>query len=254
MARFDIGYRSPLMERTVQLTVIIPDECTGGDVPLLYLLHGMHGDHTAWTRGTLVERYVRERKIAVVMADAENSYYANQVYGYDYYGFFTKELPEFLHRWFAQLTTDPKKTYVAGLSMGGYGALLLGLSNPQAYAGVASFSGVADLAGHSEDEVSWEGIAVSNWGTDYRKTLPHSRYDLFELVDRLEKAGTPFPRIYLSCGTEDSLLSQNDLFYARMQKVAGADVLYETGPGGHTWTFWDTYLPRALDFFLNIKK
>lgn len=254
MARFDIGCRSQLLNRTVQLTVIIPEECASEDVPLLYLLHGMYGDHTAWTRGSLVERYVRERRMAVVMADAENSYYARQVHGYDYYAFFTEELPAFLHKWFAQLTTDPKKTYVAGLSMGGYGALLLGLSRPKAYAGIASFSGVADLAGHTEDEISWEGIAVSNWGADYRNTLPGSEYDLFALVEKLEKEGAPFPKIYLSCGTEDSLLGQNDLFYARVRNIAGLDVLYETGPGAHTWKFWDASLPRALDFLLNQNK
>lgn len=254
MARFDIGFRSSMMERVVQLTVIIPDECGESDIPLVYLLHGMHGDHTSWTCRSLAETYARERRVAVVMADAENSFYAKQVYGYDYYGFFTEELPAVLHRWFAQLTTDPKKTYVVGFSMGGYGALLLALSKPGAYAGVASFSGVATLDGQTEEPEAWERIAVSNWGPDYRNTLPHSRYDLLELIDQLERSKTPFPRIYLSCGTEDALLGHSELLYGRVHGIEGVDVHYETAPGGHTWAFWNAQLPLALDFLLTENK
>lgn len=250
MARFDIAFRPESLERTVAITVIIPDECKGTDVPLLYLLHGMYGDHTAWTRGSLVERYARERKIAVVMADAENSYYTDQAYGSKYFTFFSKELPLLVHKWFRQLTSDPKKTYIAGLSMGGYGALYLGLSDPFSYAGIASFSGVVDLPGLLNADIDWKHIAVANWGEDFATAVKHSKHDIDTLICDMERSGTPFPRLYVACGTEDFLFESNERFSRRLSNVKGLDFCYEKGAGAHTWDFWNEYLPRALDYLL----
>ena len=74
MALFNIQYRSPALNKTTGITVVIPENAPAEDIPTLYLLHGMHGNHTDWERKTSIERYAQDRKIAVVMPDGENSH------------------------------------------------------------------------------------------------------------------------------------------------------------------------------------
>ena len=98
------------------------DRAAHEDPPLLYLLHGLSDDHTAWTRFTSVERYAAEHGLAVVMPSAGRSFYADERHGHAYWTYVADELPQVVRRFF-RVTDDPARTYVAGLSMGGYGAL-----------------------------------------------------------------------------------------------------------------------------------
>ena len=91
------------------------------DIPTLWLLHGMHGDRNSWMNGSAIVRHARARGIAVVMPSAENSFYTDQKYGFKYYTFIAKELPEYLRK-ILPLSKKREKNYIAGLSMGGYGA------------------------------------------------------------------------------------------------------------------------------------
>ena len=111
-------FRSEALGMDTDVNILIPE--TGeSDIPVLYLLHGMHGDYTSWQNGSAIGKYARMRKIAVVMPSAENSFYCNMKYGYRYYDYMTKELPAFLARMLPILSVKREKTFIAGLSMGG---------------------------------------------------------------------------------------------------------------------------------------
>src|SRR5258705_6398585 len=129
------------------MTVLLPENTTGqigmagsgrtGDFTTLYLLHGLSDDDTTWVRRTSLERYVAELGLAVVMPQVQRSFYTDEVFGRPYWAFVSEELPR-VARSFFRLSADPAQTFVAGLSMGGYGAFKLALRHPERFGAAAS--------------------------------------------------------------------------------------------------------------------
>lgn len=148
MAQIRCNFLSYTLHRAVDLTVIIPTMCfsemmaedphhpQGAKYPVLYLLHGYGNNHATWNGYTSVELYAEERNMAVVMLSAENKAYINHGGDDNYFDFISKELPEFIQGMFP-VSPRPEDTYIAGLSMGGYGALVHGLSQSQRFAAIA---------------------------------------------------------------------------------------------------------------------
>ena len=114
------------------------------DFPLLYLLHGLSDDHTAWVRYTSIERYADAYGLAVVMPQVHRSFYTDQAHGGAFWTFLAEELPELVQRFFV-VSARREDTFVAGLSMGGYGALRWALRRPGRFAAAASLSGALDV-------------------------------------------------------------------------------------------------------------
>ena len=112
---------------------------------VLTLLHGYTNCGEDWLQMTSAARYAADNGLVLIIPDCDNSFYQNMVYGGAYYSFMTEELPLLLRTIF-RLSPPRSQNYIAGLSMGGYGALYLGLSRPDIWAGCASFSGAVDLA------------------------------------------------------------------------------------------------------------
>ena len=113
-------------------------------VRTLYLLHGHSDDHTAWQRWTSIERYAEVFNIAVVMPAVHLSFYNDMVHGGKYWQFISEEVPLLVRDMFS-LSARREDNLVAGLSMGGYGALKLALTHPDRYAAAASLSGAVDI-------------------------------------------------------------------------------------------------------------
>lgn len=252
MALLTADVFSETLQVGTSLTVVLP-QSTRGQIgvaavdapadgwPVLYLLHGLSDDHSAWLRYTSIERYAREAGIAVVMPAVGRSFYANEVNGHPYWDWVSVELPQVVEEMF-RVSTRPEDTWVAGLSMGGYGALKLGLRHPERFAGVASLSGAVDLHEIStwpERTELFDRVFGGEIGDDA---------DLFALVDA---ATPPLPPVYLGCGTEDQLHPGNQRFAAHAA-AAGLDVTTDFRPGEHEWGLWDTvirdviaWLPRS---------
>ncbi|WP_029291789.1 alpha/beta hydrolase family protein, partial [Cellulomonas sp. HZM] len=156
MALVTCHFFSETLELSTAMTVLLPQATraqiglTGvaGDQPppVLYLLHGLSDDETIWTRRTSIERYAAERGIAVVMPRAGRSFYTDELHGSRYWTFLSDELPHVVGQLF-RVSAEPEDTFVAGLSMGGYGALRWALRRPERFAAAASLSGALDVAG-----------------------------------------------------------------------------------------------------------
>ena len=213
---------------------------TGGDFPVLYLLHGLSDDDTIWLRRTSIERYVAELGLAVVMPQVQRSFYADEVWGRPYWTFISEELPRTVRSLF-RITDDPARTFVAGLSMGGYGALKLALRHPDRYAAAASLSGVLDLADsikhlhRAEDPRMWQrifGESPAIHGTDD---------DLLHLLDTVASP----PPLYVTCGTEDGLYPSNVRFQEACA-ARGVPLTADFTPGAHEWGLWDTKIQDVL--------
>jgi S-formylglutathione hydrolase FrmB len=206
--------------------------------PTLFLLHGLSDDETIWLRRTSIERYVAPLGLAVVMPNVHKSFYANMAHGLRYWDFVSEELPK-IARSFFPLSARAEDTYVAGLSMGGYGALRLGLSLPDRFSHVASLSGLTDVMC---DRLDWgPGELETVFGTKERATSPE--HDLFAKAEAL--APSRRPRIYQCCGTDDFLYGCNVRFRDTLRRL-GYDLTYEEGPGDHEWGYWDAMIQRVL--------
>ena len=161
MALLNCDVFSDVLGLSTSLTVILPQATTtqigmtgnarDADPPLLYLLHGLSDDHTIWLRRTSIERYVAPLGLAVVMPQVHRSFYTDEVYGNRYWTFLSEELPELVHGFF-RLSRRRADTFVAGLSMGGYGAMKWALRCPERFAAVASLSGAVDIASRQQDQ------------------------------------------------------------------------------------------------------
>lgn len=215
--------------------------------PAVYLLHGYKGDHASWALQSGVFRYAEERNVAVVMPEVQHSFYTDQKYGLKYFSYVSDELPRLCREMFP-LSHERRDTTVAGLSMGGYGALKCALARPDTFSACVSLSGAVDIAAllrKAEPEMCEEFKAAL--GTDLALTEENDLYALARRAARLPEAERP--RIMTCCGTEDFLYADNQKYRDYLRSL-GFDNRYEEGPGTHEWSFWEQMLPASLDFLL----
>ena len=253
MALMQVHSFSEALKVQTTVYVIMPEpvqgigvEAAGKAEPpkVLYLLHGYSDDHSIWLRRTSVERYAAAHNLAVVMPAVNHSFYCNEVMGERYWDYVAQELPTVMHRFF-RLSDKPEDTFVAGLSMGGYGAMKLALSFPERFGAAASFSGAVDIAERSSVRASAEQTRIFG---DVTK-IPGSENDLFHLLEKNAKAPHK-PRLYVSCGTADFLYHQHQKFVPAA-KDAGWDVTaYEEADVGHEWGFWDREIAKFIPWML----
>lgn len=256
MALFHINHPSDIMNKNMEMKVIIPDtfgplKDQEGRFPVMYLLHGYTDDYTRWTRMTSIERYANDYGIAVIMPDAGKSFYTDMAYGDPYLTYITSEIPAMIQNWF-NLTQDPKYTFVAGLSMGGYGALKLALTYPERYKSVASFSG-ALLAAQTAAYVFPEGTEpwMKRLEKDIRLVFSDvtkvvgTDDDLLHLAFLAKHTQVDLPELYISCGTEDFLLNNTELFCQALDELQMPYHYYEE-PAVHEWGFWDREIKRFM--------
>ncbi len=255
MAFVQCDFHSDTLGLSVSMDAILPQQTqnqvgmTGvgatGDVPVLTLLHGLSDDHTIWQRRTSIERYVAPLGLAVLMPAVHRSFYADMVNGLPYWTFVSEELPR-VARSFFRLSADREQNFVAGLSMGGYGAFKLALRHPERFCAAASLSGAVDVAG-LQDRVESDRVAELENIFGPIETIPGSEHDLFTLAERVAASGRPRPRLFQCCGTEDFLYESNVRFRDHA-RAAGLDLTYEEGPGEHEWGFWDQWIQRVLEW------
>lgn len=262
MAFFQVNFFSKTLCFNTDLYVFIPtpnsDELMnnkyadyfqeGRRFQTLYLLHGAYGDYTDWMRLTAAERYAQDHKLALVMPSASNSFYQNMFKGSDYLTYLTEELPHFMQANFP-VARKRENTFVAGLSMGGYGALKLALERPDLYSACASLSGAIDFEAVAAMSVAGEINSPFQWSSlfEHPEAIHGTDADLFALIQKRQAEGTPLPRIYQAVGTEDFIYQPNVSARDKLQAL-GVDLTYEEGPGIHDWLFWDRYLERVMNW------
>ncbi|MCL1793754.1 MAG: esterase family protein [Oscillospiraceae bacterium] len=243
MAFFECNFFSKAINIFTAMNVILPEDDFGRDYPTLYLLHGYTDNHTAWTRWSSIERYAREYNLAVVMPDVQKSFYndfpgIND--GYKYWKFVSEELIETSRRFF-RLSHNRKDTFVAGLSMGGFGAFKCALNRPDIFSAAASLSGAVDWGrnlrnniGNKEHEMIMGDLSK----------FDGSENDLFSAAEKTSKLAEK-PRLYQYCGTEDFLYEGNIKFRDFIKNL-GYDYTYEESPGDHQWKYWDKHIEKFI--------
>jgi S-formylglutathione hydrolase FrmB len=243
---------------STSMTVILPERAAGQigmggadsavPPPVLYLLHGLSDDDTIWLRRTSIERYVAPLGLAVVMPQVHRSFYTDEAYGGKYWTFVAEELPTLVSSFF-RVSADPADTYVAGLSMGGYGAMKLALRQPERFAAAATLSGALDFAAMSasRNDVMDSGMITRIAG---ERSLAGTDDDLFHLLETTDPE--TLPPLFLTCGQDDILLDSNHRFVDACA-ARGIDLVTSFAPGDHEWGYWDTHIQQVLTWMWSLR-
>jgi S-formylglutathione hydrolase FrmB len=251
MVHLRCDFFSEALSLSTSMTVLLPQRTStqigmagrtvAGPPPVLYLLHGLSDDDTIWLRRTSIERYVAPLGLAVVMPQVHRSFYTDEAYGGRYWTFLSEELPALVADLF-RVSDRREDTFVAGLSMGGYGALKWALRQPERFAAAASLSGAVNVAGlrsrraRPEDPRLFDrvfGDREVTGGPDDVLALLHTA------------APGALPALYVCCGTEDELIGDNELFRDACA-AAGVPLTTGFGPGAHDWSYWDVGIQDVL--------
>jgi S-formylglutathione hydrolase FrmB len=222
----------------------MPGSAASGPPPVLYLLHGLSDDDTAWSRYTSIERYAATKGLAVVMPQVHRSFYADEAnHGGKFWTFLSEELPQVVEGFF-RVSARREDTFVAGLSMGGYGALKWALRQPQRFAAAASLSGALDVAylQRSDLRPHMRELTGRVFGD---RPVQDGPDDLLHLVATADPA--TLPPLMLRCGVDDALVAQNERF-ARACAQHGVALDSGFGPGDHEWGYWDREIQTVLDW------
>ena len=250
----EMKFRSKEIKKETQVNVFLPDRTTareeGEPCRVLWLLHGLSGTYNDWVTRSSILRYAKENDLAVIMPDGDRSWYTDTAYGANYFSYITKELPQLCYNTFKELSPEREYNLIGGLSMGGYGAMKAALTCPQQYAACISLSGSLDITRKNRacDLPLWK--AIFGYDLESPLELEGSAHDLFALAKSNREKGLPFPKLYLWCGLEDSLLNVNRSFH---QILTDLDVehKYEESTGDHSWKWWDLHIQPGIRYVLN---
>ena len=249
MAFISLNYFSEALGKQTEVYVVIPQKSNNGEIGIgsakgadkykcLYLLHGHSDDHTIWMRRTSIERYATEYGICVVMPCGDRSFYTDMKYAMKYYTFVSKELPAVICEMF-QVSDQREDNFIAGNSMGGYGALKVALKECDRFCAAAALSPVTDLKFIQQER--WMDLFHMIFGDT--EEIPESE-QILPLLEA-KKDDPNRPRIFLGVGRDDFLYDDSTAFREKIETL-DYDFTYRESEGEHNGVFWDEYIQYAL--------
>lgn len=253
MALIHIEHLPETVKVNLALNVIVPEPGEMKGIPVrdrkvLYLLHGLSDDTSAWQRFTSIEIYARRFGLVVVMPTVNRSFYLDQPNGQQYFTYLVDELPRYMQEVFG-IEPVREKTLIAGLSMGGYGAMKAALLRPERFFAAASFSGVlaiGALKSHPDPAQRKEFEALFGDLTQ----LSGGEHDPLAWLERISLSQAHLPKLYVSCGLQDEIYPLSVIFRESARK-SNVPLEYHEADGKHDWYFWDKEIQRFLEYALD---
>jgi putative tributyrin esterase len=248
MALLRLDHVPETVQVNLPLYMILPDPGEMGGISVakrkvLYLLHGLSDDGSAWQRYTAIETLASAYGLVVVMPSVGRSFYTDQPNGQRYFTYLTEELPSYLADVFG-LTPRREDTFIAGNSMGGYGAFRAALLHPELYAAAASFSGVLSLEvlKANPNDPRREEFALLFGSLD---SLAGSENDPAVWLQRAAQNPSTLPRLFIAVGRQEDLYPLSGYFHAACQSL-GVRSEYHEEDGHHDWFLWDRQIRQFL--------
>jgi S-formylglutathione hydrolase FrmB len=248
-----VQFHSDLINATLPYNVILPADYRTSKTtryPVLYLLHGLSGHYTDWLTRTNIADYASQYRIIVVMPEGNNSWYVDgapvrtasgsERPGDKYESYLLQEVLPDVDKRYRTIQSRYGRA-VAGLSMGGYGAIKFGVKHPSTFAFAGSMSGALAAASWTEDEMKSVKAVYDSLppvfgaaGSDVRKAN-----DIFQIAQGLPASRVAaLPYFYLDSGTEDFFFEVNHRF-AQLLREKKIPHEYRELPGDHSWQYWD---------------
>ena len=254
---------SVVMKKAMRAAVILPESYSKGKInyPVLYLLHGGYGHFNDWITKTpdktLLHRLADQYNLIIAMPEGEIfSYYLDSPVKKDsqFETYLTKEVIDKIDNTYRTVRTN-KGRVITGLSMGGYGALLLATRHPDLYCAAGSMSGALN-----PDMSSWKlpPDMAKNIKLEFERILgpveqvpdTYATFSVVNLADRMKSNGL---KLIFDCGVDDFLIEPNRELHRRLVfNQTPHD--YSERPGGHSWDYWQNSLPHHVLFFSNVLK
>jgi putative tributyrin esterase len=252
MALVRIDHIPETVKVNLPLNLILPDPGKMNGVPVakrkvLYLLHGLSEDASAWQRYTSIETYAARYGLVVVMPSVGRSFYTDQPNGQKYFTYITEELPRYLQEVF-NLAPQREDTFIAGASMGGYGAFKAALLHPELYGAAASFSGMLSLGILQLLPNDPRREEFTHLFGDLEK-LPGGEHDPAAWLKRAAVDPSKLPKLFIACARQEDIYPLSGLFFGACQGL-GIQADYHEEDGGHDWFFWDGQIRRFLELVL----
>lgn len=273
MALVHLNFFSQCLGNNTDVNILLPDRDmtarpadfygSGKKYKVLWLLHGTFGDYTDWLRKSNIDTYASERNLIVVMPSGANSNYVNWpnfATGYQAWDYLTEELMPLVQGWLPA-SASREDNFIAGLSMGGNGAMQYAVGHPEKFAGAASLSNApTDL--HLMKEPKYDGNADEGAAALFNKRVQNlvdnfgglngyvnSPINVWDRLPELIKTGN-LPKLYFCCGDADQLIWEKYQIFKKHAQKIGLPARFEEAAGySHEWRFWDKFIEKALDFF-----
>jgi putative tributyrin esterase len=249
MALIRIDHVPETAQVNLPLYIILPDPGKMGEEGLakrkvLYLLHGLSDDGSAWQRYTSIETLAAAYGLVVVMPSAGRSFYIDLPNGQKYFSYLVEELPRYLAQVF-RLAPRREDTFIAGNSMGGYGAFKAALLHPELYVAAASFSGVLaiDVLRLLPQEDPRRDEFALLFGD--LENLAGGEHDPAVWLERAVKGKSPVPSLFISVSRQEDIYPLSGMFHAACQSRGVASEYHEED-GAHDWFFWDKQIRLFL--------
>lgn len=252
MALIDFRFYSNSLMRNVSAKAIIPFDGEKGpqkEYPTLYLLHGLTGDDMDWLLNSNIYSHAQKRGIAVIIPNGENSFYCdNDSTQYPHGQFIGRDIVEASRALF-RLSHKKEDTFIAGLSMGGYGAIRCGLEFSDIFGWVGGFSPALITRWSQETWFHEDRKPFHEWTVfGELNKIDGSKKDPLYLVDKIAKEHPQdMPHLFLTCGTEDRLITPTRELRDYIES-RGFPVRYFEGPGEHDFKFWNISIVQFLDW------
>ena len=250
MTILSINYLSGEMLRQIHLKVILPheemheDRTTPPPWRTLYLLNGYTGnaDYMIWTLD--LERLSAAYGIAIVLPDGENSFYVNHAATHaNYENLVARELVE-VTRKLLPLSDRYEDTWIGGISMGGFGAMMLGMRHSDTFSKIVALSPACQVYGKVGSGF-WPELLADIFGTEENYL---ENYDPTELMLKRHRDGGHMPELFMCCGTDDLIVYEVCCEMRDRLTAAGVPFVYSEGPGAHLPDYWNDVLPEAAAF------
>lgn len=250
MAIITINFRSKALDVDIAAAVISPCDGNMDTGCTLYLLHGAADNSLSWMRKTDIEKYAEKYGCTVIMPDGHKSYYTDMKNGMSYFSFISEELPQLCGKLF-NIHTCRERTFIAGNSMGGYGALKCAFTNPDRYSKAVSLSGAVDIRGRISRRAALPVHRQRELRGIFGETpeiCPSD--DLYKLAGTLSSEKKEGPSALSICGSSDMLADMNRSF-GNYMKALPYPFQYIEKTGGHDWEFWNAQLGPMFEFLFS---
>lgn len=254
MANLYLNFRSDDLSRSVYPVVFLPDFSGWNDrkppYPTLYFLPGYSGGALETATFTNFSMFASLYGIAIVMVDGENSFYVDdETRGAMFSHYVGQEIVQ-ATRVLLPLSHKREDTFIGGISMGGYGALINGLRFSDTFSKIMMLSPALGLKNeqnrHAAESPVPDGELLGTMGAweDYAGTYKDYAY----IADQAAKNKTLMPELFLAHGREDFLVKQPCEDFLHQMRRNGVSVTYYEDAGGHDHAFWKKALTPACEF------